>query len=218
MRIISTIIFILVIHTCAVSYSQEAHETETKMTKEVKELIDLGEDAILKLALKSVGENVSITNFTTSRITTNGKEVYVTFSNQYKYLPVNSIFYFDVGVNLTLQTTYKSAIANPIGYSDGKNIPFFHQTETIKKHIDFVKEAISTHKNVDFETFEEEMTIRENEDYYAIELVSASQESSYKIKKSTGEIHDEQHAHLEPAPIEIDDSQFFEVVDFSEMK
>ncbi|MDF4202234.1 hypothetical protein PXD56_04680 [Maribacter sp. SA7] len=180
------------------------------MSKEVNELVEMGEDAIVASALKSIGGSISLENFTSVTVLTNGKEVYVSFRNQYKFLPLNSIYYFDVGVNVTLNTIYKNSIANPYEYTNEETIPYFELTEDIKKHIDFVKQAIG---NLD--GFEDELIIRENKDYYAIEVVSESQESSYKIKKSTGEIYDEFHAHLEPIPFDVESEEAFEVIDFS---
>ncbi|MEP2237390.1 MAG: hypothetical protein ABJI22_03445 [Maribacter sp.] len=180
------------------------------MTKEVNELVQMGEDAIVASALKSIDGSISLDNFTSTSVLTNGKEVYVSFRNQYKFLPLNSIYYFDVGVNVTLNSTYKNFVANPHGYTNEETIPYFQLTEDIKKHIDFVKQAIG---NLD--GFVDDIIIRENEDYYAIEVVSESQESSYKIKKSTGEIYDEFHAHLEPIPFDVERGEAFEVIDFS---
>ncbi|WP_324023460.1 hypothetical protein QSV08_11540 [Maribacter sp. BPC-D8] len=182
------------------------------MTKEVEVLIKLGKDEIVASALKSIGGNVSLENFSSATVLTNGKEVYVSLRNQYKYLPINTIYYFDVGVNITTQTTYKNSVANPYNYSTERTIPYFKSTEDINKHIDFVKHAIGN-----LEGFEDDLIIRENEDFYAIEVVSESQESSYKIKKGTGEIYDEFHAHLEPIPFDIDDAEEFKEVDFPEI-
>lgn len=213
MKIISSLILILFMQTASVCHSQQTHQNSPKMSKEVTEILKLGEDAIVKLALKSIEGTISLENFTSATILSNGEEVYVSFRNQYKYLPINTIYYFDVGVNITTQTTYKNSVANPYNYSTERTIPYFNLTEDIKKHIDFVKQAIG---NLD--GFEEDMIIRENEDFYDIEVVSDTQESSYKIKKDTGEIYDEFHAHLEPMPFDVDDSKEFKEVIFSEIK
>ncbi|MEP2279469.1 hypothetical protein [Maribacter sp.] len=183
------------------------------MSKEVTEILKLGEDAIVASALKSIGGSISLENFASATVLSNGEEVYVSFRNQYKYLPINTIYYFDVGVNITTETTYKNSVSNPYGYTNEETIPYFQLTEDIKKHIDFVKQTIGS-----LEGFEDDIIIRENEDYYAIEVVSESQESSYKIKKSTGEIYDEFHAHLEPIPFDVDDAEEFKEVDFPEIK
>ncbi|WP_133672226.1 hypothetical protein [Maribacter caenipelagi] len=183
------------------------------MTKEVKELIKMGEDSIIALALNSIDGNAGLENFTSATVLTNGEEVYVSFRNQYKYLPIHTVCYFDFGVNITTQTTYKNSVANPYDYTIEGRIPYFQLTEDFKKHIDFVKKAIG---NV--EGFEDELIIREHEDFYDIEIVSESQESSYKIKKGSGEIYDEFHAHLEPIPFDVDDSEEFKKVIFSEIE
>lgn len=210
MKIITSLILILLMQTASVCHAQQTQEKNATMSKEVTEILKLGKDAILASALKSIGGTISLENFTSATVLSNGEEVYVSFRNQYKYLPLNTIYYFDVGVNITTQTTYKNSVVNPYNYSIERTIPYFNLTEDINKHIDFVKQAIGN-----LESFEDDLIIRENEDFYAIEVVSESQESSYKIKKDTGEIYDEFHAHLEPIPFDIDDSKEFKEVIFS---
>lgn len=213
MTVFKSIIFILLTLSISVVHSQNTHEKKPKMTKEVKELIKIGEDAILALALNSIDGNVVLENFTSTTVLSNGEEVYVSFRNQYKYLPMHTVCYFDVGVNITTQTTYKNSAANPYDYTIERTIPYFQLTEDFKKHIDFVKKAIGN-----LEGFEDELIIREHEDFYDIEVVSESQESSYKIKKGSGEIYDEFHAHLESIPFDVDDSEEFKEVIFSEIE
>ncbi|WP_423998193.1 hypothetical protein [Maribacter sp. IgM3_T14_3] len=213
MKIITSLILILFMQTASVCYAQQTQEKNPKMSKEVTEILKLVKDAIVASALNSIDGTISLENFTSATVLSNGEEVYVSFRNQYKYIPINTIYYFDVGVNITTQTTYNNSVANPYNYSTERTIPYFKLTEDIKKHIDFVKQAIG---NLD--GFEEDIIIRENEDFYAIEVVSETQESSYKIKKNTGEIYDEFHAHLEPIPFDVDDSEEFKEVIFSEIE
>ncbi|TDT47176.1 hypothetical protein CLV90_1248 [Maribacter spongiicola] len=210
MKIITSLILILLMQTAAVCHAQQTQEKNPKMSKEVTEILKLGKDAIVASALNSIGGSISLENFTSATVLSNGEEVYVSFRNQYKYLPINKINYFDVGVNITTQTTYKNSVANPYNFTTERAIPYFNLTEDIKKHISFVKQAIG---NLD--GFEDDMIIRDNVDFYAIEVVSDAQESSYKIKKKTGEIYDEFHAYLEPIPFDVDDSEEFKEVIFS---
>lgn len=195
------------------SSAQNTDQNNLKMTNAVKELITMGEDTIVAMALKRIDENVSIENFTSASVLSNGEEVYVSFRNQYKYLPINSTYYFDVGVNITTETIYKSSVANPVGYANKTPILYFYETEGMHKHISFVKQAIG-----DLKGFEDDMIIRENDDYYDIEVLSASQESRYKVKKGTGKIYDEFHAHLEPIPYDFVGDRRFQLVDFSEFE
>lgn len=60
------------------------------------------------------------------------------------------------------------------------------------------------------------MRILEKEDHYNISVVSETQESWYKIKKVTGEMFDEGHAHLEPPLIIGDEENSFKEVLFKE--
>ena len=212
MKIITSLILILLMQTASVCHAQQTHQNSPKMSKEVTDILKLGKDAIVATALKSIGGSISLENFTSATVLSNGEEVYVSFRNQFKYLPINTIYYFDIGVSITTQTTYKNSVANPYNFTTERAIPYFNLTEDIKKHIDFVKKAIGN-----LEGFEDDLIIRENENFYAIEVVSESQESSYKIKKGTGEIYDEFHAHLEPIPFDVDDAEEFKEVDFSKI-
>ncbi len=197
------IVFNLIL-SCTVCYSQN-----TKMDKEVKEVLLLGKDSIIQLALKkiekadlSIDEGVSIENFTQIKVLTDGKEVWVSFSNPIKYLPQKTVFYFDVGIGLLEGIISKNRVSNPGDY-DEKTIPFYKETKETEMNILFVFEAINKSGeigSIDIANFEDNMIIREYENYYDISIVSEFQESSYKIEKTSGKIYDSEHAHLVPPP------------------
>lgn len=50
------------------SSAQNTDQNDLKMTNAVKELITMGEDTIVAMALKRIDKNVSIENFTCKRI------------------------------------------------------------------------------------------------------------------------------------------------------
>lgn len=215
MKIFKLIIFFNLILTCATCFAQE-----TKMTKEVEEILLLGKDSIVQIALKNIGREVSLESFNKITVSTDGREIWVSFSNPIKYLPQETIFYFDVAVGLLQNLVSMGPISNPLDYNE-KNISFYKETEEIKMNIQFVLEAINKSSEVgsiDITDFEDNMIIREYENYYDISIVSEFQESSYKIEKVSGKIYDTEHAHLEPANIEHDDKYEFKEINWDNVK
>ncbi|RKR07014.1 hypothetical protein CLV91_3244 [Maribacter vaceletii] len=204
---------ILVFSSC---YAQDFKNNKIKMNNEVKELVKLGKDSIIQLALPLIDEKASLENFTHTSVQTNGNEIYVVFSNPIMYLPINTIFYDIVGVNLTTKLSFKSKVVNPIGFTTEKSIPYYKQTEDFKKKIEFVIAAIGSFDTADIINFKDQMRILEKEDYYDISVVSEMQESWYKVKKITGEMYDEGHAHLEPEPYFENDKGTFKEIHFPE--
>ncbi|WP_425628727.1 hypothetical protein [Cellulophaga lytica] len=214
MKIKFTSILILITLISSSSYAQKTKKF--KMTKEVKELVKLGKDSIIKLALPLVDKNARLENFPKTSVQSNGKELYVIFYNPVMYLPINTVFYDNASVNLTTASGSKSTVANPLDFNNQKNIPYYVQTESIKKNIAFVCNAIDSFNYADIAEFNGTMRILEKEDYYDISVVSETQESWYKIKKVTGKMFDEGHAHLEPPLIITDEENSFKEVLFKE--
>ncbi|WP_308992583.1 hypothetical protein QLS71_013400 [Mariniflexile litorale] len=180
------------------------------MNKAVEDIIVLGKDSIVQLALELIDEKVEVHNFSKIKVMTDGRTVYVSFMNTIKYLPMNSVFYFDVGVNLIEKVVVYDPVSNGVFESKIK-VPFYKQTKQTKKNIQFVMDAINKSDEVgpiDAVNFEDAMTIRENDDYYNIIVVSEFQESSYKIEKISGKIYDSVHAHLAPLPIFGDENKY----------
>ncbi len=185
---------------CILCYAQDI-----TMDKEVEEIVQLGKDSIVQLALKSMDNNVGIQNFSKINVTTNGKDVFVSLRNPIKYLPIETGFYFDVEISVIEKTVSYSPVVNGIMDSKKDAIPFYSKTTEINQHIQFVIESINGSAavgSIDIANFEDDMTIREHENYYDIIVVSAFQESSYKVEKTSGKIFDAEHAHLSPSPFE----------------
>tara|TARA_R110000868_G_scaffold45958_5_gene152202 strand:+ start:10259 stop:10819 length:561 start_codon:yes stop_codon:yes gene_type:complete len=185
------------------------------MNKAVEEIIVLGKDSIVQLALELIDENLETQNFSKIKVMTNGKTVYVSFLNPIKYLPMDSVFYFDYGVNLLEEIVTYGPVSNGIFDSD-KKIPLYKPTKETKKSIQYVMDAINKSDEIDVIAaveLEEDMTIREYENFYSILVVSEFHESSYKIEKITGKIYDTTYAPLVPPPIfeDEDASKFIEI-------
>lgn len=197
LRILTLLLFVLP-HT--VCFSQKV-----KMTKEVEQITKLGKDAIVQMALELIDKEVSLDNFARNYVLTDGKEIFVSLRNPIKYLPIASVFYFDIVVHLLGKQVSYDPMSNPYNSYEQEEIPFYTQTEEAEKNIQFVVESINKSKEVgsfDIENFEDTMIIKETEKYYDITIVSAFQESMYKIEKESGRIYDATHAHLEPDPDE----------------
>ncbi|OED42670.1 hypothetical protein AB832_02915 [Flavobacteriaceae bacterium (ex Bugula neritina AB1)] len=185
------------------------------MTKEVEGIVELGKEAITELALEVVKGKVGVENFKKIKVLTDGEEVFVSFRNPIKYLPLESSFYFDIGVHLLRKTISRSPVSNPGNYYLGKRTPFYRETEDIKKNIQFILASINKSTEVgsiEVEHFEDDMIIRENKEYYTISVVSELQESYYKIEKKSGRVYDVEHIHLEPSPFANKDEVIFKEI------
>ncbi|QXP53572.1 hypothetical protein [Cellulophaga sp. HaHa_2_1] len=195
--------------------AQSPKKEKVKMNKEVRKLVNLGKDAIIQQALTALDKKASLTTFSTNSVQTNGKEVYVVFSNPVLYLPQNSIFKYTMGVHLMTGALFSNTIANPEDFRPTTAIPIYQETATATEHIAFVVEAIPNLNASDLTNFEGSLIIREKEDHYAVRVVSEIQESWYKIKKDTGTMYDEGHAHLEPQPFSEEDPETFKEIAFN---
>lgn len=218
---------ILIIFNLILNYTT-CYSQDTKMDKDIEEIILLGKDSIIQLALKkieraglSIDEEVSIENFTQIKVLTDGKEVWVSFSNPIKYLPKKTVFYFDVGIGILEGIISRNPVSNPVDYNE-KTISFYKETKETKMNIQFVFEAINKSGKIgliDIENFEDDMIIREYENYYDISIVSEFQESSYKIEKISAKIYDSEHAHLVPPPIFGDENKYeFKEINWDKVK
>lgn len=190
------VVFLLLLVN-ANSFSQDI-----TMNKEVKEIVELGKDAIVKMALGMIDEDVSAQNFSRIKVMTNGETVQVSFRNPIKYLPVNSVFYSDFGVDVLKNVISYGKVSNGNFNADDKISPYY-KTEEMESTIQFVIESINSSDNVgsiDIASFEDDMTIKERKDYYDILVVSEFQESTYKIDKESGNVFDVNHATLTPSP------------------
>ncbi len=200
MQIFKIFILFYLSLNCVLCYSQDI-----PIDKEVEKIVKLGKDSIVKLALKSIDKKARIQNFSKINVTTNGKDVFVSLRNPIKYLPIETGFYFDVEISVLEKTARYGPIFNGIMDSKKDAIPFYSQTKEIGQNIQFVIESINRSASVgsiDAANFEDDMTIREHENYYDIIVVSEFQESSYKVEKTSGKIFDAEHAHLSPSPFE----------------
>lgn len=196
----------------AISYSQNGSIT---MNQGVKDIVKLGSDSIVQLALTKIDRNASLENFAKTSIQTNGEEVLVVFSNPIIYLPLNSVYYSTVGVNLSTDSKFSSKVANPVDYKNNENTPYYTETSESKQNLEFVINAIENMDTSDMVNYQGSNLIREKEEYYEVSVVSESQESWYKIKKLTGEVYDEGHAHLEPVPYSDNKEDAFKEISFS---
>lgn len=204
---------ILILFTLLISFSN-SHTQEIKMNKEVKEMILLGKDSIVQIALALSDKKIDVQNFSKIKVVANSSQVYVSFLNPIKYLPMKSVFYFDFIVEVIEKTSSYGPIYNGISNSRTE-ITFYKETAEAKKNIQIVLAAIAESDKIeaiDMSKFEDTMIIRENENHYETSIVSETHESVFKIAKKSGKIYDVMHAHLEPVPYAEEDKDVFKEI------
>lgn len=206
MNFFTAFLIIQIILSNSICFSQNI-----KMNKEIEEIIQQGKDSIVQMALELIDNEISADYFTEIIVMASAKEVYVSFLTPVKYLPINSAYNFDIEVSLIEKGTTYLSYSNPTGYNEDKmELPFYKETDEGKKNIQFVIDAIKKRAPFDVSKFDGNMIIRENTDFYHINVLSNYEESWYKINKSTGGIFDEGHAHFEQPPmLETDNQEIF---------
>jgi hypothetical protein len=198
-------LFIMVFIIQFVFHYTNGYTQDCTMKSKVEKITRIGKDSIVKLALDLITEDVQLDYFTKVKVMTDDKEIYVFFSNPIKYLPVFSEYYFDVNVNIIDKSVIYFPVSNPPELDSDVSVSFVQHTEEEESHINFVIDAMNKSNEVGFldkNTFDDDMVIREKDNYYEVTIVSEYQESWCKIEKTSGRIFDIGHAHLVPPPAE----------------
>ncbi len=202
---------ILILFCVTVGFSK-LYSQNIKMTAEVERIIQLGKDSIVQLALQRINNGVTIENFKKIKVYTDGNEVYGSFRNPIKYLPKETVNYFDVVVQLIENVTQSSPLANGILEYKNADILYYKETAQANAALQFISEAVSNSGvvgSLDLGKFEDTMIVRERENYYDVRVVSEFQESSYHVEKVTGEISNAEHAHLVSPPLKTPKNEVF---------
>ncbi|GEM_PF-1657362 len=208
---ITSILLLLLVSTLSCAQNQ-------KMKTEVDKIKELGKDSIIQLAMDITSFRFEKSNFESITISANHEDVYVSFNNPVKYIPLNMDYLTDLYVSIVNKTVNYDIIVNPIGgVSTASAQPRFYIPN--KKVIQFVFDAINKSKevgNASADDIEFNMTIKEKDTYYDVLVVSGVQESNYKVKKETGEIYDATHAHLSkmPLPLEEGEEEIHDLTDY----
>ena len=202
---ITSILLLLLVSTVSCAQNK-------KMKTEVDKIKELGKDSIIQLALDITHAKIDVTSFEKILVSANHEDVYVSFINSVKYIPLNKEFTTDVTVSILGKTTSYNAIANPSNFHSKDERKYYNPNrKENKKVIQFVFDAINKSKeigNTNSEDLEElNMTIKEKDTYYAVLVINESQESNYKVKKETGEIYDATHAHLSKMPLPLEEGE-----------
>ena len=168
----------------------------------VEEIKSIGKDAIIKLAFEKLEKgDIDIGVFDRIKIIESEDEVWVNFDMAFKYVPLESAYFYSAGVGLVEGYTVISPLSNPLGNENIRASAFFKPTKESKNAILFILDAI----NKDEETGvipkgilpeDTDMRIFEKQDHFEIEVHSPSTVSFYKIKKNTGEVYDGEHEHV----------------------
>ena len=188
-----------------------------KIDKQAEKLKASGRDSIIKSAIKIIGEDIDINNFMVE-VKASKTSVIVSFHIPIIYVPLNSVFCHDFGVDLITGSSWSNIVSNPEGYGTDKNdIPNYSSTSETQKNIQFVINAVNNSEDigsVDIQDFniDDCMIIRDNQNFYEITMLSTHQESFYKIDKVSGKVYDSRHAHLIPPPFDEDDNNKYEEI------
>ncbi|MEE9611688.1 MAG: hypothetical protein V3W19_10565 [Desulfatiglandales bacterium] len=169
-----------------------------------EEIMKLGRGAIIRTASERIDDSsFKVENFDIIKVKVIAKrnDVWVTFNMSFRYVPINSCFYYAVAVGLVSEIRSMSPICNPDNFKGKKRTEFFQPTEESKKAVAFVIDVVSNSENdgnADEWKLSEDttMTIYDNAEYFSIQVESAYQVSFYKIAKDSGRIYDEGHEHM----------------------
>ena len=201
---------------------------EIPANSRVKKFKKLGRERIIQLAAEELRReadsesNFKVENFDQIKVMASEKNIYVTFSMSFRYVPLNSSAYYGVYVSLTEDMmSYRSHDNREDEYNYRQLLKFFVPRKESKKAIAFVINAINKSGKVgsiDNGKLPENdyMIIRDKPSYYGIERVSRVSKyvlSFYKIDKISGKIYDATHEQLAPLPEENNEEKFEEIKD-----
>ncbi len=220
MRLLLISAFALLITSCKPSFSQDI-----KMTKEVKELVALGKDSLIQLALKSANhwsnsEKVSSNTFFKVAVKTNGEEVIVQFLNPpIMYVPLNTVFQGNIGVFLIRKSATSGEVENlsENQSTEKPNAVFYKETELAKQNKQFVIDALvksgefSDDGIKNFENLGEQMIIREKENYYYVTVDAKAYSYSCNVDKKSGKASNIITGHKASPPFKENNKKFIEI-------
>jgi len=201
---------------------------EISVNSRVEKFKKLGRERIIQLAAEEVRRevdsesNFKVENFDQIKVMASEKNIYVTFSMPFRYVPLNSSAYYGVYVSLTEDMMSCRPHDNREDeYNYRQELKFFVPTKESKKAIALVINAINQSGKVgsiDNGKLPENdyMIIRDKPSYYGIERVSRVSKyvlSFYKIDKISGKIYDATHEQLAPLPEENNEEKFEEIKD-----
>ncbi len=169
------------------------------------ELKALGKEAIIEIAEKEIQEEFeefSKENFDRIKVLVNEDSVYVTFGMSARYVPKNSVAFYGLLWGLAVPARGIGAsfdnVANPRNATDLGEPRFFQPDATSEEAIAFVLKVLEA----DGETLygSDEMTIREEDSVYKVNIENQYAGAGYTISRETGEILDGWHADNFPMP------------------
>jgi hypothetical protein len=183
------------------------------MTMNVKEINKLGREEIIKMAVEKLNQIFSQAgvidfnpiNFDCIRVMVADDSVSVTFGMTYRYIPLNSAYYYGVFIDLIENVISYNSLTNPQDHDYNGKPKFFCPNEISEKTIAFVIDAIN--KCDDIESIidgqlpdDTTMAIYEKPDHYEIEVNSGIIISNFKVDIESGKVYDTTHEHIEPEP------------------
>jgi hypothetical protein len=169
------------------------------MAQTAKERSKLPKEKLIEMAAAKITEpSFRLADFTKIDVWLEDKELTVEFNHLIRFIPKKGQFYYSVSVDLISGTT---------GHSIQGDGPFneeleFYNPARYQEQIKFVFDAINNSdgeigKIPDGKLPDGTMTIKEEADYYDVDVSSYSTFSYYKIKKGSGKIYDAGHKHYD---------------------
>ncbi|SEM17467.1 hypothetical protein SAMN04487910_4321 [Aquimarina amphilecti] len=211
------LVLFLILLSIQMTYSQNM-----KPNEEVKRLVELGKDYIIKQALKKLNEletsKIKKEDFHFITIKASDQRILIEFGYNVLYLPKNSSYYSDILVELPSRNASKGTVSN-----GSANTTFYKPTSEHLKVINFLLNPNKTNTDIFNKGIRYSQTIiYEEEQQYVVDFSSrdpyeGGSFSKEEIDKETGEVLSTISGHYEPAPIfpedAIDQEKFIEIKD-----
>jgi len=194
MKIFKTLLFFSLVINCAICYSQDV-----TMNKEVEEMIALGKDSIVQIALNLIDKKVNKEDYIEVKMLTNGEEIVVYFSNPIEFVTEEDLFYFGARVSLLSKKVHYNTL-----YYRKSFAAFNHsQTEEAKESVLFVLKELKDPRysgSINTVSFEDTIDITEWDWYYSITIRSKVMQVDFDMHKEGGPFSLKSHMSIEPDP------------------
>lgn len=175
-----------------------------QQSQTLQQLKTFGRDSLIRRAVLAIQENehdFDPAQYDRVRITEDHGELHVRFEHSILYLARKTAFKYGAMVSLVSNSASSSILSNPEDYDDSREeYRYFKWDEKSRAAVRFVLGAIGRSDEVGDVVDGTlpngtQMTIREERDYYEINVDSWSTHSSYKIQKKSGYLYDASHKH-----------------------
>ncbi|MBT3276289.1 MAG: hypothetical protein HN368_24290 [Spirochaetales bacterium] len=162
------------------------------------EMKSLGREALIEIGIRRLQENEKFEDFDRAyfdriQVRENGEDIWVSFDNSIRFIPLNTSTSVSVSVYIYGQRGYSyQEITNPPEILLQGGFPILTEDqaqmrETVLNIIGYVSGAAE----------EATVTITENKDSFSIEEMGTSEVTIFQVQKDTWEIFEEIHEELD---------------------